>query len=192
MEFEVFTKGKIMNHLSRSFVTAIGAALMAGCANTPLETVYVPVNLSEWKTATVIDRRGTMTLVEFIPKDQAADSWERIFSIQFMENQHYSTTDWVKGLYQKVATICPTTKWAVIETDTFSTLYEWSVKDCPGQTDQYEIARILKGNDGLHRIAYVRHNTTMLTFDERELWIQNLKSGYVVKGDSGIPEVIRP
>jgi len=179
-----------MKRLSHLFFVALSAASLAACTSTPIETVYVPVNLSDWKAANVIDRRGQMTLVEFIPKDQEENSWERIFSIQFMENQHYSTTEWVKGLRQQMATRCPAVKWSIIESDNFSTLYEWSLENCSGQKDQYEIARILKGNDGLHRIAYVRHNTSTPTADERELWIQNLKSGYVVKGDSDLPEVI--
>jgi hypothetical protein len=65
-------------------------------------------------------------------------------------------------------------------------IYEWRIHSCPGQEGQVEIARIMRGNDGLHRIAYTEKGGTMNP-QSREEWMGVLKSAYVTKGDASHP-----
>jgi len=78
------------------------------------------------------------------------------------------------ALRSKMETRCPMVVWNVLEISGDDILYEWWIKGCPHQHDQYEIARILDSRWNRWRVAYTVKGEK-LTDEEREKWISRLK-----------------
>jgi len=153
---------------------------LIGCATTTvLETVYVPAQNSGWKVGSGNNRPGS-TLVEFIPAGESISSWSRMFTIQFLEGTRESPRAVMSSLQAQAQSHCSGVHWAIVSEDTASITYQWSIFNCPGQPDQIEIARLLKGNDGVHRIAYVRKGT-QFEQGESESWLSAFSKAYVEK-----------
>lgn len=157
----------------------VAALLIAGCATT-LETVYVPAENKGWKIGHGTNKPGT-TLVEFIPNDQVISNWSRLFTIQFLEGARESPVSVMTTLQSQMRLRCPNSQWSVLSQDASSVTYEWSISGCGGQADQHEIARLLKGNEGVHRIAYTQ-KTVRLEPAEREKWLSAFSNAFVEKG----------
>ena len=152
--------------------------LLSACATT-LETVYVPAENKGWKVGSGSNRAGG-TLMEFIPTTESIGNWSRMFTIQFLEGERGSPNTVMKTLESQMRARCPGAKWRVVNQDSTSVTYEWSLSGCAGHSDQHEVARLLKGNDGVHRIAYVR-KTPQLDAAERSTWLRAFANAYVEK-----------
>ena len=74
---------------------------------------------------------------------------------------------------------------AVLEQDDFSVLYEWLLIGSDPHPDQHEVARMIEGHQGLHRVAYV-HKGGRLTEAERAEWMDLLRSSKVILGSEPI------
>ena len=158
--------------------------LINACATT-LETVYVPAESKGWKVGAGSNRPGS-TLVEFIPTTESIGNWSRMFTIQFLEGEKRSPNLLMRVLESQMRARCPNAKWDVVNEDSTSVTYEWVLSACAGHPDQHELARLLKGNDGVHRIAYVR-KTRQLEGTERDTWLKAFANAYVEKGANGLP-----
>lgn len=152
--------------------------VLAGCA-TSLETVFIPGDSSGWKFGSGSDRKG-QTLVEYVPRDESINNWSKLLTIQFLEDAQSTPGALMEAARTRMQARCPNVSWNVIREDTTSVLYEWKISGCSGNPDQNEIARLLKGNDGVHRIAYVE-KTSNITAPEREKWIKAFSDAYVEK-----------
>jgi len=73
---------------------------------------------------------------------------------------------------------CPNAKWNVLAQDPYLLIMNGQLKIAMDRSDQKEIARLLKGNDGIHRIAYVR-KVPKLEDAEREVWLKAFSEAYV-------------
>ena len=150
---------------------------LSGCA-TMLETVYVPAENTGWKQGYGVNKPG-VTLIEYIPTNESIDNWSRIFTIQFLEGMRDSTSSTVKTLQSIMLGNCSNTKWDVITEESLSVTYERSTLNCKGG-NEYEVARLLKGNDGIHRISYTAKSPIPET--ERNKWLKAFSEAYVEKG----------
>lgn len=56
---------------------------------------------------------------------------------------------------------------------------------CTNHATQSEIVKLIKGNDGIHRIAFTQ-KTKKITGDFRKHWLASLKKAYVTKGGARI------
>ena len=56
---------------------------------------------------------------------------------------------------------------------------------CKKSATQTEIARFIKGNDGLHRVAYTE-KTENIKLIERKKWLVSLENAYLKKGDNRV------
>ena len=158
------------------FVTAV----LVGCAAvTPLESVYVPAQHQGWKFGSGNNKPGT-TLAEFIPENESISNWSRLFTIQFLEGTHETPQSVMGKLQSEMLARCPNATWKVFTQDTSSVTYQWGISNCPGQSDQIEVARLLQGNDGVHRIAFTRKGEQFQP-GERESWLSAFSNAYVVK-----------
>ena len=142
-----------------------------------VETVYVPAEKTGWQIA-YRSSVGGVTLIELIPTDENLSSWSRMFTIQFMEGMRESPARFMEKLRARMLTRCPSTQWTVLAEDALSITYEWSISRCAAAPDQHELARLLKGNDGVHRIGYVR-KVSELEATERATWLNTFASSYV-------------
>lgn len=165
--------------MRRQLALVAFAALLGGCA-TALESVYIPADSSGWKLGYGSDRRG-QTIAEYVPSNESINNWTKLLTIQFLEGESRSPSAVMDSLKSKMQSRCPGAQWSVVSQDSVSILYEWSIKGCSPNPDQHEIARLLKGNDGVHRIAYAE-KTSAMTQATREKWIAWFKDAYVEKG----------
>lgn len=95
------------------------------------------------------------TLVEFVPDNETVLNWSRMLNIQFFEGVRKPVQQVMPVLMAGIQRSCPDVTWFVLSEDSASVTYEWSVENCKGQDDQTEIVRLLQGNDGVQRIAFV-------------------------------------
>jgi hypothetical protein len=151
--------------------------LLSGCATT-FETVYVPAENTGWKQGYGVNKSG-MTLVEYIPTNETIDHWSRIFTIQFLEGKFDSPSATAETLRSIMLSNCPHTQWEVITEESLSITYERATVDYKGG-NEYEIARLLKGNDGTHRISFVAKNPILAA--ERNQWLKAFSEAYIEKG----------
>jgi len=163
--------------MSRAFLMGMVLALV-GCAAT-LETVYVPAENKGWKVGSGTNKPGT-TLVEFIPTEESISNWTRLFTIQFLEGTRDSPEKVMETLQARMRARCPDVQWMTISENASSILYQWSISNCAGQMDQIEIARLLSGNEGVHRISFARKGSNFAS-GEKEKWLDAFSKAYVVK-----------
>lgn len=162
--------------------------LLAGCSPIQLETSYVPVKQSEWTVGYAYDDGffGEGTITELVKNGERIDSWTQLLTIQFYEGidteieLFYQTYRYALSKRVKESTKCQYTQWHLIEKRKTSVIYEWRAKDCHREADQHEIAKLMKGNDGIHRVAYVKKNED-INFKERNKWIDVLQNSYIEK-----------
>ena len=159
---------------------------LSGCATT-LETVYVPTENSGWKVGYGTNKLGT-TIIEYIPSNESIDNWSKLLTIQLLEGKNRSPLLFMEDLKTRMQVRCPGSFWNIIKQDSTSTLYEWKIADCGDNPNQHEIARLLKGNDALHRIAYTA--ITQITETERAKWLKAFSEAYVEK--SGQRVIVNP
>jgi hypothetical protein len=162
--------------------------MMSGCVSTPIEGIATPAKMEGYKVGSAHDTgRGKGTIVEFVPVTESINNWHHLATIQFMEGAHLSPDAAMQVLENTMKTRCPNhTEWRVISEGPHDVIYQWQIRSCPGQENQVEIARIMQGNDGLHRIAYTEKGDAMNPTN-REVWMEVLKSAYVTKGDTNHP-----
>jgi hypothetical protein len=166
------------------FCLVVLVLFVSGCATT-LETVYVPADNSGWKVGYGVNK-PELTIVEYIPVEESISNWSRIFTIQFLEGVRELSNETPKTL-SKMLTNCPDTKWDVLSEDKLSVTYERKTLACKGG-DEYEIARLLKGNDGIHRISYTSKKPINET--DRASWLKVFTDAYVEK--SGQRVIVNP
>jgi hypothetical protein len=180
----------VREQLVQRLLQVFGVALaLASCA-TQLETAIfqAPDGSAKWKAAGGSDRRGR-TLAEFVPRDESIENWSRLLTVQFIEQRDVSPMELMTQLRATMQNRCAGTSWRIVQQDPTSVLYEWSIAGCGSNPDQHEIARLLRGNDGIQRIAFTRKGAE-LEPSEREQWIKTFSEAYVVKG--GLRVVVAP
>jgi hypothetical protein len=156
---------------------ALVCLVLAGCSTT-LETVFVRADSSGWKLGAGSDRPG-QTIAEYVPRGESINNWTQLLSIQFLEGETSRPREVMRKLQTLMQTRCPGSMWDVVHEDSASVLYEWRITKCGASADQHEVARLLKGNDGVHRVAYVQKPS--IPVDERARWIKALSDAYVEK-----------
>ncbi len=150
---------------------------------TPIEHVQSDLRLDGWKVGYSKDTPGKGNIVEFVPSNESVEVWSKLITIQFFEGSKEVPNEFMFNLRGKMRSRCPDVEWNVIREKRHEILYEWMINDCSGTEAQHEIAKLLKGNDGLHRFSYVE-KTRILGEKERQYWIDAISNAYLVKGDS--------
>jgi hypothetical protein len=172
----------VREQLVQRFLLVLGvASVLVSCA-TQLETatLHLPDSAGKWKAAGGSDRRGR-TLAEFVTQGESIENWSRLLTVQFIEQKGVTPLECMTQLRATMQSRCPGVSWKIVQQDSTSVLYEWSIAGCGSNPDQHEIARLLKGNDGIQRIAFTRKGAE-LGPSEGEQWIKIFSEAYVVKG----------
>ena len=173
-----------MIHIKTSICLLMSIILLSACA-TSLEHVNADFNSAGWKVGYSEDVRGKGNIVEYIPSMENIESWSKMMTIQFAEGVSVEPALYMGQLKAKMQARCPNVAWSIIEEGKNHILYEWKISDCGNNPAQHEIAKIMKGNDGLHRFAYVE-KTEDLSASSRKLWIDRIASSYLKKGDARV------
>jgi hypothetical protein len=170
-----------------ALVLAVCAAFQLAACSSPLETVRLPAVGDAWEVGYSRDfGEGQGVITEFIPVGESMESWTRRITIQFLEGSTRTPEQGMSELRRAVQGPCPRSHWFVLDRRPNSILYEWSVFGCDGQQDQHEIARLLRGNDGLHRVAYTEKGTSMDP-TSRALWLDRIALAVLIKGEEQEP-----
>ena len=168
--------------------------LVAACT-TPLEATVVPIPATGLKVGHQADVRGRGTIREFVPVDEDISNWRHLVTVQFFEGERRTPKEMAGKLEETARAHGGTLAWAIVEQDANSVLYEWSLLDCPKAgpeyRDQCEIARLLRGNDGLHRVAYTERARQMPAA-AREKYLTAFRAAYVAKGSERKPIDLKP
>lgn len=170
------------------------APALASCGTIPLETVFVPIeDANTLKLGHSADAPGRGSIKEYIPGGERMDDWRHLLTIQFLEAERRTPEELVAELEQWTRRHGGTLEWKVLERDANSVVYEWCLADCPKQDaalrDQCEVSRVLRGNDGLHRVAYTERGRAMDPA-ARARYLEAFRKAYVVKGPQQEPVVL--
>lgn len=127
-------------------------------------------------------------ILEFVPPGQKIDNWTELFTILTLRKPD-SPPDidaLAAASHKNLSKRCAdNVVWNVIErqlptnTELAAILFEWSVKNCPPESDQHEVAKIVYGKFTIFRIAYVA-KTQALAPGKREQWIKELSASRIV------------
>ena len=175
---------------SMASLAALLLLLTAACA-TPLETVRLDLDEGDrWVVGHAQDfGSGRGTIVEWIRPGDSIDDWEELVTVQFLEGSPLSPERGVAALEEDLRRRCPDVRWEILTEALFAVTYEWSISGCEGQDDQHELARLLQGNEGLHRVAYTRKGPR-LDAETRERWLERLTAAFVVYGEDQQPVIL--
>lgn len=172
-------------------IAVLITAVLTGCAIVPIEGIDTRVKLEGYKVAYAQDYGlGKGNIIEWIPESEKLSTWSKMVSVQFLEGEIRHPEQLMQSLKDKMLSRCPNAKWSVIESDKARILYEWSITECAGEGDQFELAQLLRGNDGLHRMAYTQKGQPLTQYS-REIWTAHLKAARVVKGRDKTPIVLK-
>ena len=162
------------------------AIVLVGCA-TSLEHVSVPMDATDWKVGfqTRPKSFGDASYIrEIIPKEDDIKNWSKIVTIQYIDGKsNVPPNEFVTALIGDIKKACPDAEWEIIESNTRSIIYEWYTKACKTpasksnpniHTPQHEVARVIFGNEGIHKVSY-NEKTKSLSPATREKWISNLR-----------------
>ena len=180
------TKSRTLAIHCALWTIACACATDVACAQESLIGGY---DLEEWTPANQSGNR-TQRIIEFVQNGQAIESWTELLTIQTlkMPRKPPAVDALVAAAADTVIKRCPgkVTSNVIAREESASTvksvLFEWSVKDCPPDADQHEVARILYGKFNIFRIAYVA-KTSLLEPEKREKWIAKLNEAEI--GDIG-------
>ena len=172
-------------------IAAVYCALsMGACSSTisvaSAEDLMLGFEVDEW----VLDNESatkTQRIVEFVPVGQKIEEWTELLTLQTfkMPRKPPAIDALAASSYENLVTQCPgKVTWDVIAREIPTTpgresmLFEWSVKDCPPEADQHEVARILYGKFNIFRVAYVA-KTQSLAPEKRDKWIPELTASQI-------------
>ena len=174
-----------MTKIHNWILLVLGVVFFSSCMSIPIETVYIPNSPSGWKVGHANDVPGKGSITEFVRESENIQNWTQLVTIQFLEKHYIDARVFMAGLQQTMRNRCPDVDWKVLEETVTDVLYEWSVSDCSEAQTQHEIARLLEGNEGLHRVAYTEKSSE-IDSAVRMQWIDLLKSAYVEKDEQRV------
>jgi len=137
----------------------IAGLLVAAAPASAQEYLIGGFNPGEWKIGhQTADRNQRVT--EFIRPGEKIDSWTELLTAQLLRKSAYpaSVDDMVAASHQKLASRCPQATINVIArqapsaTEESGMLFEWTVKNCPPDADQHDMARTAPGHGISHHL----------------------------------------
>jgi hypothetical protein len=142
----------------------------------------------EWTLASHSENK-TQRVLEFVPPGQKVESWTELLTVQTLKKPRKPPA--IDGLaassYENLGQRCPGSVTSNViaresgsERGGESILFEWSVKNCPPDADQHEVARLLYGKFSIFRVAYVA-KTGALEPEKRDKWIAELSATKIVR-----------
>jgi len=152
------------------------------------ENLIMGFKVDEWVLA---NESATKTKIidEFVPPGQKIKDWTEMLTSQTLKKPRKPPTidALAASSYENLVKQCPgKVTWNVIAREAPTTpggesmLFEWSVKDCPPEADQHEVARILYGKFNIFRVGYVA-KTPSLAPEKRDKWIAELTATKILR-----------
>lgn len=129
--------------------------------------------------------KGGVVYDEYVLKDEKVDNWSELITIQFMPGLNKDTNlDVFEGRNKtRMTNICPNIKWDSLYQQEDERMWQFTIKDCPGQPDQSELMRVVKTDEGFHMFHYVTKKAPMPE-DVKNTWMKNLKAIKIIQSAS--------
>ena len=168
-------------------VVMIGWAVAIDDAAAQQEFIMGGFDPKEWTIGHQQNDRNQI-VTEFVRPDEKIDSWTELFTAQILRkpSSPEAIDVLVPKMHEKTSKQCPGMTWNVIarqspsELEEAGMLYEWTIKNCPPEADQHEVARVIYGKFNIFRLAYVA-KTQALAPERRDKWIKDLSAARVVR-----------
>lgn len=144
----------------------------------PLEKLDIAVDDRNW----IVNHRVanyTTVMTEYVVPPQVVQDWQELFSTQrLLTMASKPPADFAESIRQQTLQIDPDAYWNIIQDDGDSILYEWRISASQDHPAQHEIARVIRGQRDLYRVAYVA-KVDQLDENVRSLWIQLLQKASI-------------
>ncbi len=158
--------------------------LLTSCVSVPLETVSfkTPGEGPKWKVGHARDHGfGKGNIKEYVRLNESIKNWSELITVQFIEGSQATPSQTMQQLKEIMIKRCPNTTWVVISEEKKSITYEWKISSCSNADTQHEIAKLIQGNDGIHRISYVA-KTSEINTKMREEILKVFAEAQLMKG----------
>jgi len=163
----------------------IGLAIMAALASLPLSSYAEDLKFDfdgrEWAEGYKAgdDEQG---IREYVLKGETVNDWTELVTVQAFFGLQEKTTpgDYMANMRKGLKEVCPDPMWNVIRAGKDDITFEWEVKKCPDQDNQYEIDRIISGAKAIWYIHYVTKKVPIPP-EKRSKWIKLIESATLVE-----------
>ncbi len=163
-------------------VSLVLMIILASCAAPVSEHVRLPGELSGWKLGhKTQDRLSSSVHWEHIPEGEYISMWTRRYSVQYYDTKERDLLVFMNKLRTDLTKKCKTIQWQVIDKQPDAILYEWRSMGCSRFKEQHEIARLIRGKKGLHRVAYAEKKRD-IPKDTYQQWKKKFLGAYLETG----------
>ena len=148
----------------------------------PLERIEMVYDQRSWNMGREVKQEAKYS-VDYLPQGDSLPEWKEIVTIQvFGGIQDKGTPEEFALAMKKHISEWGGDKvtWNMIAASDTDCIYEWQINGKENFIDQYEIARIIKGNEGFHLVHYAKR-TAAIDAAERHNWLERLKSAKLVQ-----------
>ena len=173
---------KILSYLTFAIMLLLSSKVIV-YAQDP-EVVSLPFGLDnkEWEIGWQ-NHTDACYICEFVPKGQTVENWKELVTLQFYPNlQKCSAQDFMKAFLSRLNKDEPKVRIRPISSSSDNAVVEWDVLNSKNNPDQYEVDRVIKGEQGLHMIHYAV-KTNDWPESDRTKWLNFLTSAKTKKAD---------
>ena len=114
---------------------------------------------------------------EYVLEGESVEAWSELVTIQFFPGLQKNTSPDVyeASVKASLTSTCPSIQWESIYQTKDDRMWKWSIKGCPGQEDQSEIARLKQTSKGFHLWHYAIKQAPLQP-DKEKTWVKKLKA----------------
>jgi hypothetical protein len=122
-------------------------------------------------------------IAEFVLEGETVENWSELVTAQliFVDPSNFDIVAYAEQMKGYLEKTCPANKWNYIQRDEQSVIYIWSVTGCVTGPDQTEIARIIRGKDGIHALHYAI-KTAQIPEEKKDQWVRLLRESRILPG----------
>lgn len=124
----------------------------------------------------------TQGLREYVLKGETVNNWGELVTAQafFGLQAKVNASNYASSMIMTLKKTCPDIVWKGLKQSPNDILMEWEIKNCPGQTDQYEIDRIISGDNAIYVIHYANKRVP-ISPEIRDKWIKIMSQVALLK-----------
>lgn len=143
------------------------------------ETIQLETDDRQW-TLGFEDHQTDQGILEYVLPGEVVENWSELVTINYYKGlQGPEIMDkFVSSMEGGIRSQCQDVTWTPLSKAEGSVSYEWTVKNCQGNPDQSETARVIQGEKGLYVLHYAS-KTVPIPEEKRSVWQKNLSSAQV-------------
>ena len=135
------------------------------------EKIEIPTDSRAWGEGSR-NSAGNKGVVEYVLPGEDVKNWTELVSINYFQGLEETglLERFLKFTKDGLQTQCGDVQWQDLEKKSNGMIYTWSAQDCQGGwPDQAEVARVIKGQQGLYVLHYAS-KTVPIPQEKRETW----------------------